>query len=222
MYVITYAPSFYALSKCDTPVQAGKKAHKHKECTKSAAKALTNLQDEITSQLHAVSSSISSNTCFLSTSITGKFSNASGVSSLEATPAPLKKTQVIQSPCISVTQNLGDNTSQEMTFNSLLSALILQLAKGATHQGTMHQPQVPTTSSSVAANVGHLFYITYISRNISRCQGCSGKILRTSTGKPLPPPDDLVVQHKEHVLFQNQKTGNFQLSHDFCNVYYHP
>ena len=280
--VITDAPSFYALSKCGTPAQAGKKAHKRKACTKSAAKALTNLQDEISSQLHAVSSSISSNTCSLSTSIAGKFSNASEVSSLEATPAPLKQTQIIQSPCISVTQNLGGNnntttettvilssapcvvqspsisvtqsitgsnsvmrsssscaitdsnfqsatankvpainTSQEMTYNSLLSALILHLAKGATQQGTMHQPQVPT-SSSVAANVGHLFYIMYISGNISRCQGCSGKILRTSTGKPLPPPDDLVVQHKEQVLFQNQKTGNFQLSHDFRNVYYHP
>ena len=80
----------------------------------------------------------------------------------------------------------------------------------------MHQPEVPTT------NLGHLFYIMFISGNISRCQGCAGRILRTPDGKPLPPPDDLVVQHKEQVLFQNPKTGNFQLSHDFRNVYYHP
>ena len=58
--------------------------------------------------------------------------------------------------------------------------------------------------------------------NISRCQGCSGKILRREGGKPLPPPDDLVVQHKEYVLFQNPRSGVFQLSHDLRNVYYHP
>ena len=114
------------------------------------------------------------------------------------------------------------NLSQEMTFNNLISALILQLVKGAPQQGTTHQSEVPTTSSSAAANFGHLFYVMYISRNISRCQGCSGKILRAPDGKPLPPPDDLVIQHKEQVLYQNPKTGNFQLSHDFRNVYYHP
>ena len=45
--------------------------------------------------------------------------------------------------------------------------------------------------------------------------------MRTLDGKPLPAPDDLVVQHKEHVLFPNPKKGLFQLSHDLRNVYYH-
>ena len=37
-------------------------------------------------------------------------------------------------------------------------------------------------------------------------------------GKPLPPPDDLVVQHKEYVLLQNPKSGIFQLSRELRNV----
>ena len=45
--------------------------------------------------------------------------------------------------------------------------------------------------------------------------------MRAPDGKLLPPPDDLVIQHKEQVLFQNPKTGSFQLSRDHRNVYYH-
>ena len=45
--------------------------------------------------------------------------------------------------------------------------------------------------------------------------------MKGPSGKPLPPPDDLVLQHKEQVMFQNPKTGNFQLSCDLRNVYYY-
>ncbi len=58
--------------------------------------------------------------------------------------------------------------------------------------------------------------------NISRCQGCGGKIERGPDGKVLPPPNDLVIQHKENVMFQNPHSGNFQLSRELRNVYYHP
>ena len=95
---ITDAPSFYALSKCGTPAQAGKKAHKRKACSKFVAKALTNLQDEISpNQLQSVTSPITSNTC-LPASIAEnlKFSNANDFSS-EVTPASPKQTYVIQS-----------------------------------------------------------------------------------------------------------------------------
>ena len=46
---ITETPNFYALSKCGTPYSAGKKAHKRKACTKSSAKALSSLQEEVQS-----------------------------------------------------------------------------------------------------------------------------------------------------------------------------
>lgn len=45
--------------------------------------------------------------------------------------------------------------------------------------------------------------------NIFRSQGCSERIVRGPGGKPLPPPGDLIIQHKQQVMFQNPKTGNF-------------
>ena len=37
----------------------------------------------------------------------------------------------------------------------------------------------------------------------------------------LSPPGDIVLQHKERVLFLNPNTGVYQLSCDYHNVYYH-
>ena len=68
----------------------------------------------------------------------------------------------------------------------------------------------------------NLFWLVLLAGNISRCQGCGGKIERGIDGKVLPPPNDLVVQHKEQVIFQNPHSGIFQLSRDYRNVYYHP
>lgn len=62
----------------------------------------------------------------------------------------------------------------------------------------------------------------FLSGNISRCQGCNSQIKKASDGRVLPPPDDLVVQHKEQVMFQNPHSGTFQLSREYRNVYYHP
>ena len=81
-----------------------------------------------------------------------------------------------------------------------------------------HGPQSIVPLNPAQADI---FLVMMLSGNISRCQGCSGKILRGGDGKPLPPPDDLVVQHKEYVLFQNPKSGIFQLSRELRNVYYH-
>jgi len=43
----------------------------------------------------------------------------------------------------------------------------------------------------------YLFWVMLVTGNISRCQGCGGKIKRCASGKPLLPPEDLVMQHKE-------------------------
>ncbi len=108
-------------------------------------------------------------------------------------------------PSASYQTGQGSSTSGNLqaTTHSALSSLITQVLAGA-------------RSNTIDPN--HLFWILTVSGNISRCQGCAGKILRAADGKPLPPP---VLQHKEQVLFQNPKTGTFQLSHDFRNVYYH-
>ena len=39
--------------------------------------------------------------------------------------------------------------------------------------------------------------------------------------KPLPSPDDIVLRHRETIIFQNPNTGNFQASYEPRNVYYH-
>lgn len=66
------------------------------------------------------------------------------------------------------------------------------------------------------------FWLTFICGNISRCNGCKGKISRDANKKVLPPPDDIVLGHKEYVLFQNPKSGMFEQSREKRNVYYHP
>jgi len=75
--------------------------------------------------------------------------------------------------------------------------------------------------SVTGININYLFWFVFVSGNIARCQGCSGRIMRDAGGKPLPPPNDLVIQHKEQIMFNNPNTGKYQLSRDYRNVYYH-
>ena len=63
------------------------------------------------------------------------------------------------------------------------------------------------------------FWVALLFGNVSRCKG---KIVHGPDNKPLPPPDNLVLGHKEIVIFNNPKTGRFEQSSDKCNVYYHP
>lgn len=65
------------------------------------------------------------------------------------------------------------------------------------------------------------FFLQFVKGNISRCAGCGKRDLRGVDGKPHPPPDDLCLQHKEYVLFENPRTGAYQQSRDLRNVYYH-
>ena len=67
----------------------------------------------------------------------------------------------------------------------------------------------------------YLFWIVFVSGNISCCQGCANKIMWNADGKALPPPNDLVMQHKEQVIFTNPNTGKYQMSRQHRNVYYH-
>ena len=75
-------------------------------------------------------------------------------------------------------------------------------------------PVRSTQSSPSSYYVGQPFRLMFLNPRISHCQGCRGQILQGYTC-----PRDLVLQHKEHVLFLNPNTGNWQLSHDLCNTY---
>ena len=66
------------------------------------------------------------------------------------------------------------------------------------------------------------FWVAFVFGNVSCCTGCKGRIRRAPDNKPLPPPDNLVLGHKEYIVFSNPKTGRFEQSRDKRNVYYHP
>jgi len=76
----------------------------------------------------------------------------------------------------------------------------------------------PSTSPNTSQQP---FWLTFVKGNITKCTGCGKRNLRAETGKAHAPSNDLCLQHKEHVLFENPHTGNFQLSKDLRNVYYH-
>lgn len=246
---VTGQPSFYALAKSGTTEKAGKKPSKRKASSKATTKVISDIQEEIlpaniTSGISVQpmpSSSSQTPNVTLQSQAEGTIRTKSGTSSqasnsgvyisqatfansavnfLSKSPvcsvsqiqsSPLASTSVKASvlPC-SGSYSLGSIPTslqpQQVPNNRVLSSLISQVLAGA---------------RSNAIDPNHLFWLMLVSGNISRCQGCSGKILRGADGKPLPPPDDIVLQHKEQVLFQNPKTGLFQLSHDLRNVYYH-
>ena len=56
-----------------------------------------------------------------------------------------------------------------------------------------------------------IFWLQFVKGNILQCNGCGKHNLRGEDNKPMPPPHDLCVQHKEYVLFENAHTGKYQL-----------
>ena len=80
----------------------------------------------------------------------------------------------------------------------------------------------PLLSQQQEPRVETPFWITLLFGNVSRCNGCRGRIARAPDNKPLPPPDNLVLGHKEYVIYNNARTGRFEQSRDKRNIYYHP
>ena len=63
---------------------------------------------------------------------------------------------------------------------------------------------------------GQPFSVMFLIARISRCQGWCGQ-----TMQGLPAPHDVVSQHKEHVLFENPYSVNWQFSRGLRNACYH-
>lgn len=80
----------------------------------------------------------------------------------------------------------------------------------------------PISPSQQRPHVDTPFWLVFIFGNVSRCNGCKGRISRGEDKKPLPPPNDIVLGHKEYIIYQNSKSENFEQSRDKRNVYYHP
>ena len=79
----------------------------------------------------------------------------------------------------------------------------------------------PTGSADMSQDDKQPFFLSFIKGNISRCAGCGLKDLRQIDGRPHPPPGDLCLQQKDNVLFENPKSGKYQLSKELRNVYYY-
>ena len=79
-----------------------------------------------------------------------------------------------------------------------------------------------TVSPQMRPGVDSPFWLVFIFGNVSRCNGCKGRIVRDANKKPLPPPDDIILGHKEYIVFHNPRSGNFEQSREQRNVYYHP
>ena len=65
------------------------------------------------------------------------------------------------------------------------------------------------------AEISQPFWVVFLTGRISRCQGCLGQIHQGTA------PWNIVLQHKQQVLFQNPNTGIWQLSKELRNTYYH-
>jgi len=147
-----------------------------------------------------------------STCLTVTSSATSGGTLSQVNPVSTAHLNPSHGPVVPAITSLSGASVLSSTIVSLLSQALSGVSSA---QATSSMQQ----SSTIDSN--YLFWITVVCGNISRCQGCTDKILRDPNGKPLPPPDDIVLQHKEQVLFNNPNTGLFQLSKDHRNVYYH-
>ena len=58
---------------------------------------------------------------------------------------------------------------------------------------------------NMTAEISQPFWVVFLTARISRCQGCLGQIYQGAA------PWDVVLQHKQQVLFQNPNTGTWQL-----------
>ena len=140
----------------------------------------------------------------------------------------------VQSPSITATpttnqaRSNGSASTQSPLLNNDAQSCASPSLAGLLQQFLSSHVSSPQPSPSVLVqpapkiDPNYLFWVMFLVGNISRCQGCGGKIERGPDGKVLPPPNDLVLQHKERVICQNPRSGNFQLSCDLRNVYYHP
>ena len=76
-----------------------------------------------------------------------------------------------------------------------------QIATSPVQPASQQRPQVEAP-----------FWVTFMFGNVSHCNGCKGRIAHDPNKKALPPPDDIVLQHKEYVVYQNSRTGYYEQS----------
>ena len=136
-----------------------------------------------------------------------------------STPPPLLPSQTPSRPPPPLLQPLLQSVPSSVAYDTWQSSPSLINAPMQVSTPLFYAPLYYSGETQSPAQ--DPFYLTFVKGNISRCNGCKKRNLRTPQGAPHPPPNDLCLQHKEFVVFENPHTGLHQLSHDLRNVYYH-
>jgi len=85
-------------------------------------------------------------------------------------------------------------------------------AKGSSYSTQLQSPvwqshgQSSVHPTAPDSSVGQPFCVMFLNARISKCQGCRGTIEQGQSS-----PGDIVLQHKEYVLFQNPRTGSWHV-----------
>ena len=152
----------------------------------------------------------------------------SSVGSGASCQIPHQAQQVISNLRSATTPKVGSMPQQQAAPSKAVSTTNMSsvpVCGVSQHLNMQYSPVVyaPSYLSTPSTEIGEQdhFWLTFVKGNISRCNGCGTKNLRLPNGQPHPPPDDLCIQHKEQVMFLNPNSGNYQLSCDKRNVYYH-
>ena len=156
------------------------------------------------------------------------------VGTVSSTPTPVSTVPAQLSTVLSLVPVISMVNQSMHTLHPASQVPFINQSPGQCTAFGQPPPLVPIASPSSAATspvqpasqqrpqVETPFWVTFVFGNVSRCNGCKGKIARDSNKKALPPPDDIVLQHKEYVVYQNSRTGYYEQSRDVRNVYYHP
>ena len=227
-------PNFTVVAESGKPSSAGKKSTGRRKA--STKKATQHVREVLAS---ADESSFRSRAQVTPTVIHAHHAASSMQPTLpfSASPPTLVHNVAVnggKNAAIAICSNLSSHSRQSVVMHSPpyllpVAGNVCPTQPGFVPMGSMRTPpplmpivQTPViVPTAVRPPVDSPFWIAFVRGNISRCNGCKGRIARSADNKPLPPPGDIVLRHREHVVYHNSRTGMFEQSRDDRNVYYH-
>lgn len=219
--------SLSVLANTNMPKGAGKKPNAHRKASsKSATKRIKELiteadSEQLTPRIRPSTKEITSsdrhNRVCTPAALPDDIPGPSGLS--YSYSLPLCSVNSTWSPLSSSDYNQPlDQFGRQPPPLVSAGSLVQQVSMAYSPSANVVYAPVVSMPSSVDRDT---FWLQFVRGNISRCSGCGKRDLRGEDGRPKPPPYDLCIQHKEHVLFENPHTGMYQMSVDLRNVYYH-
>ena len=233
------------LANSGLPKGAGKKGRSKrkfstKSSTKNVKKMLQNISDDVFTPQIGISTKSAAKPGLVQTTLPPETTSVVTSTSratftnppyLPCLPPPLTSPPLQETPpplfhdlqsCIDAAYGSSSSASpQSLVSTNLCAPPPLIRAPVQVSMPVMYAPMYYSQSAEMQECEETPFYLVFVKGNISKCGGCGKKDLRDLSGKPHPPPEDLCLQHKEFIMFDNPHTGLRQRSHDQRNVYYH-